>query len=266
MSTYDDRSPEDFSGGYTEWQLMDVKSVKDWDGFWTDYTLWYNEYTDRWVCIFGDRDIYYPENADYDAEFENEDEARDWFDCYQGSEEEDIYTATDNAVVGLAGMTHKEIIQFLYDAFLAADPSHEEIDIYVYEENLQEEYESEVQSGWFDGSYENWLVDRAQDVIDSGYPLSDELLDTINSARSELPGECNNKPVDDADAKENITSSSVLGGTLEDDLDVLLGELGRNIATIRKDADKLTPAGIDSFYEEIYAMNRKIRQLMRIHF
>ena len=100
MSTYDDRSPEDFAGGYTEWQLVDVKSVKDWDDFWTDYTLWYNEYTDRWVCIFGDRDIYYPENTDYDAEFEDESEAREWFDLYQGAEEDDIYSTSDVVMAG----------------------------------------------------------------------------------------------------------------------------------------------------------------------
>lgn len=264
MLTYDEELYDDQND---EWSLIDVKSVKDWDDFWTDYTLWYNEVTDEWVCIFGDRDLYHPENSDYDMEFDSESEARSWFENYQGAEEEDVYGATDEIAVGLESMTSPEIVQFLYDAFLAADPSHEEIDIYAYEANLQQEYDAETQQGWFVGSYDEWLVDRAQDVIDSGYVLSDEFLDNINSSRRIQTGTCNDKPVDDTDAKQNITSSSIMaGGRLEDDLDVLLGELGRNISKIRNDVDKLTPAGVDSFYEEIYKMNRKIKQLMRIHF
>ena len=85
----DDYDPSDYEGGYTEWDLLDKKSVRDSDGFFTDYTLWYNEFTDMYVCIFGDSDIYYPENADYDAEFETEDEAREWFDSYSGFEDDD---------------------------------------------------------------------------------------------------------------------------------------------------------------------------------
>lgn len=76
--------PEDYEGGYTEWDLIEKKDVMDSDGFWTEYTLWHNEFNDQWVCIFGDSDIYYPENSDYDAEFEDEDEAREWFDSYEG--------------------------------------------------------------------------------------------------------------------------------------------------------------------------------------
>lgn len=76
--------PEDYEGGYTEWNLVEKKDVVDSDGFWTEYTLWYNEFNDQWVCIFGDSDIYYPENSYYDAEFEDEGEAREWFDSYNG--------------------------------------------------------------------------------------------------------------------------------------------------------------------------------------
>lgn len=248
-----------------DWELVERKSVKDSDDFWTDYTLWHNKVTDEWACIFGDSDLYYPGSADFDAEFDSE-EAREWFDCYNGFEEDDIFTATDDVVVGLEGMMHNELIQFLYDAFLAADPSHEELDIYVYEEELKSEYESELANGWFEGSFDNWLVDRAQDVIDDGYPLSDEFLDSINESRREINSACNDKPVDDKDARENITSSVVFASTVTDDLDVVLGELINNLSKIQTDVDDLTPAGVDSIYEEVYKMNRKIRQLMRIHF
>lgn len=83
-SAYEDRSPEDYAGGYTEWELVDSKDVQDFDDFWTSYNLWYNPITDVWGCTFGDPEIYYPENTDFDNldDFENEDEAREWFDNY----------------------------------------------------------------------------------------------------------------------------------------------------------------------------------------
>lgn len=85
-----DWDAEDYAGGYTEWEMVERKSVQDYDGFWTDYALWHNDITDRWVCIFGDTDIYYPENAEYDAEFETEEEAREWFEDYSTEEYDDF--------------------------------------------------------------------------------------------------------------------------------------------------------------------------------
>ena len=87
-SEYD---PSDYEGGYTEWDLVDTKYVRDFDGFMTDYTLWYNQFEDVYICVFGDRDIYYPENSDWDAEFESYEEAREWFDDYVGADDEESY-------------------------------------------------------------------------------------------------------------------------------------------------------------------------------
>jgi hypothetical protein len=91
-SIYDEVIPEDYEGGYTEWDMVDTKQVQDSDGFWTDYTLWHNTVTGMWECTFGDKEIYYPENTYADAEFETEDEAREWFECYTGfaDDEDDI--------------------------------------------------------------------------------------------------------------------------------------------------------------------------------
>lgn len=80
------------------WELLDRKSVQDYDGFWTDYTLWHNNATDNYVCIFGDRELYTPQNSDFDAEFETEEEALEWFEDYNGYEddlEEDINRYSD---------------------------------------------------------------------------------------------------------------------------------------------------------------------------
>lgn len=67
-----------------EWEMVDKKSVLDYDGFWTDYSLWHNLITDEWVCIFGDIDLYNPVTTYSDVEFETEDEAREWFEDYNG--------------------------------------------------------------------------------------------------------------------------------------------------------------------------------------
>lgn len=72
----------DIDDDVQDWELVTWKSVEDFDGFTTDYSLWYNSAEDYYVCIFGDRDLYTPETADFDAEFETEREAYEWFDSY----------------------------------------------------------------------------------------------------------------------------------------------------------------------------------------
>ena len=77
-----------------EWDLIDVKPVKDWDGFYTDYAMWYSESQDKYIFIFGDSDVYTPENSDWDWECDSEDEANEWFNNYEGFDD-DIDSATD---------------------------------------------------------------------------------------------------------------------------------------------------------------------------
>lgn len=92
----DEWDPEDHAGGYTEWEEVKSKPVLDYDGFYTDYTMWYNQFEDKYVFTFGDKDIYCPENADWDWECENRSEADEWFDDYvgPGEEDEDIYSSS----------------------------------------------------------------------------------------------------------------------------------------------------------------------------
>lgn len=92
---------------------IDSKQVKDSDGFWTDYTMYMKveTTTDKWfeflksadakkgkipkdfktsyVFIFGDNDYYEPEISDVDYECDTEEEAYEWFDNYNGFEDED---------------------------------------------------------------------------------------------------------------------------------------------------------------------------------
>lgn len=65
------------------WQEVDSKPVKDWDDFWTDYT-WYVDATDHHVFIFGDKDIYGPDDTPDHEVDDNYAEAEEWFLTYEG--------------------------------------------------------------------------------------------------------------------------------------------------------------------------------------
>lgn len=66
------------------------KQVPDYDGFYTDYTMYRNKETGEYVFVFGDNDLYSPEDSDHDYECETEDEAYEWFDSYTGFDDEDV--------------------------------------------------------------------------------------------------------------------------------------------------------------------------------
>lgn len=83
-----EENPEDYDFGSGRYTLLDRKSVADSDGFYTDYSLYKDEVENIYVCVFGDSDIYRPEDENFDTEFEYEDEAYDWFDNYKGFDEE----------------------------------------------------------------------------------------------------------------------------------------------------------------------------------
>ena len=70
------------------------KSVLDSDGFYTDYTWYFDKEEGKHVFVFGDTDMYYPEDGDYDWEVEGDDEqaqaeAQEWFDSYDGDDRYD---------------------------------------------------------------------------------------------------------------------------------------------------------------------------------
>lgn len=109
---------------YSEWYELASKSVTDSDGFLTDYTLY--EYQGRrddveypYLCMFGDKDLYEPDEGYADWSGETEEEAWDWFNNYG---EEDGYT-TD-------AIDSSECIECDYDegAPYVANISEEEID------------------------------------------------------------------------------------------------------------------------------------------
>ena len=68
---------------------IDIKHVTDSDGFLTDYTWWYDAATDQHIFIFGDSEIYTPEDSSPDWETDSEETAREWWDNYVGPYEDD---------------------------------------------------------------------------------------------------------------------------------------------------------------------------------
>lgn len=65
----------------SEWTFIKSKEVEDSDGFLTDYT-WYENSDGTQVMVFGDNDIYKPEDGYFDITFTDRKQAEDWFNSY----------------------------------------------------------------------------------------------------------------------------------------------------------------------------------------
>lgn len=142
------------------WEFLRSKQVLDFDGFWTEYTLWFNHETGMYVCIFGDRDLYNPENSDPDFETESEFEAYEWFEDYDTGElegEDDIYDEIHGSTPG-----QSTPITAVYDG--------DEMDM---------------------KQFLTWLSDRGIDVSKHNYELKAESYDTgrTYTYRFKAPGD-----------------------------------------------------------------------------
>lgn len=82
----DNYNSEDESNG--RYDYIDSKQVYDSDGFITEYTMYYDTLDNKYVFVFGDSDLYKPEDEDFDWECETRDEAEQWFRNYNGFEDD----------------------------------------------------------------------------------------------------------------------------------------------------------------------------------
>ena len=122
----------------SNWRELASKSVEDSDGFYTDYTLYTNGST--FICMFGDKDIYEPDQAYADYETENEEDAYDWFDNYEGFADEDdaepefdIYASeSDSNEDDLVFIDNRKSSIVNNDPSL--DPGFDEYDVYSSED------------------------------------------------------------------------------------------------------------------------------------
>ena len=93
--TSSDEDRVDYS--YDDYEWLATKDVQDSDGFLTEYTMYRRRSDGMYVMVFGDRDLYSPEDSYFDYETDDEQDAWDWFDSYTGfddDEDMDIYSAT----------------------------------------------------------------------------------------------------------------------------------------------------------------------------
>lgn len=74
---------EDIDATNDTYTFISSKSVPDSDGFQTDYT-WYKASDGTNVFVFGDNDIYKPEDGYFDHVEEDDGTAQEWFDSYHG--------------------------------------------------------------------------------------------------------------------------------------------------------------------------------------
>ena len=71
------------------YEYIKSKRVVDSDRFYTDYTMYYDHEANKYIFIFGDNDMYDPDNSDPDWECDTQSEANEWFDNYHGFDEDD---------------------------------------------------------------------------------------------------------------------------------------------------------------------------------
>ena len=148
-----------------EWEEVASKAVEDSDGFLTDY-VWYTD-GNKHVFVFGDSDIYRPEDGDFDwevdivegKEAEAYKEAQDWFDSYNGFADENL----NEANYGGAFDIHPDQYFTRDDINDAAEKVAEEINNKVsFTDKVSPEFE--VAESWFEDN--NFTV-RVVDKFDS---------------------------------------------------------------------------------------------------
>ena len=71
-----------------QYKFIDQKVVSDQDGFLTDYS-WYKQSDGKNIFIFGDSDLYTPEDTTPDYETFDDNEAREHFYTYEGFEDDE---------------------------------------------------------------------------------------------------------------------------------------------------------------------------------
>ncbi len=74
------------------WHELDSKKILDFDGYPTDYTLYENEYGTSWLTMFGDKNLYYPDEEDADELFDSRKEAYRFFRNFELTDEDRVYS------------------------------------------------------------------------------------------------------------------------------------------------------------------------------
>jgi hypothetical protein len=112
----------------TTWIKLAQKQVPDSDGFYTDYTMYISDDGTSYIFMFGDEDIYGPDPQYADYECSNWDEAVEWWNDYNGFEEDDITSSTILDANPEFRNNFEEAIDFFYESYPATVELTDEVD------------------------------------------------------------------------------------------------------------------------------------------
>lgn len=216
---FDDEEFDENEEG-SKWVKRESKSVPDANGFYTDYTMYENIFhiagvedptgEPNYVFVFGDEDLYSPDDGDFDWECDTEEEAYDWFYDYEGFTDDEGFTYDDT-------IEESEEVETCEDAEpITAD------------ENTEELSDEEEKSAEIDDKYLKDLQDSVDSklgeyTISSAWNIEEDILNlTTNSADN-----------------DNINSYDIpmtdLKGDIDTDTDYIMGAVGADYKTVMEE-------------------------------
>ena len=159
-----------------EWEEMNSKSVRDSDGFLTDYTWYRNNETGQNVFVFGDKDLYGPEDGYFDWECDTDMEGFEWFKNYTGpGDDEDDWMDES-----LKEDTSKETIKWKITYDKGRSGGEEEVvEFPTYKEAKQ--YAADHAKGWgFEVKKIEESLDESVDDIHNDFEIGRKYWNRLN--------------------------------------------------------------------------------------
>ena len=180
-----------------QYKFIKSKSVYDSDGFLTDYTLYSTADGETYFCMFGDNEIYGPDLDYADWEGDSYEEAMEWFDSYNGFEDELDEDPDDwyNRQQGIRGSSvFNAVEEEPYDEYTGEHDQYE--DVWDSIKDIDQEFTSENTSmnkthipavfskakfepGTLNVDYGGGRYDNAADYL-SGMDVINIVLDPFN--------------------------------------------------------------------------------------
>ena len=111
------------------WKFIKSKKILDEVGIETEYQEWYNPNKEAYLFIYGDRELYNPENAAAHHMEYSEANANKWFDSFEG---DGVITYRDDAEV-----EYDDEFGSYDDSF---DSKFVDADDYEYDDVIDDEY------------------------------------------------------------------------------------------------------------------------------
>lgn len=185
------------------YELVTRKDVLDSDGFYTEYTWYKDTLTGKNIFIFGDPDFYTPENSTPDYETENDEDAQEWFDSYEGFADdldeleestrdkkrfkkpikEDVQETQTPSDHGMSSLINNLIISEydaidMYNSAIASAEAEQQFDIIPVLKDIITEEQTHV------GQLQTLakLFDPSADEVEKGNIEADKQLDTYDNA------------------------------------------------------------------------------------